>query len=83
MHGRNNGPRKINLRPLHVLEIRGDLEGTTHTDRMEGRKEPVQMDRNHPRHDPQNGGKAHTHSVTDTTTTNICFQQQQKQQQNV
>jgi hypothetical protein len=79
---RNNGPRKINLSPLHVLEIRGDLQGATQTDRMEGRKEQVQMDRNHPSHDPQNGGKAHTHSVTDTTT-NICFQPQQKAQCNI
>jgi hypothetical protein len=76
MAGRNNGARQINLSPLHVLEIQADLEGTTQTDSMVGRKEPVQINRNHPSHDPQNGGKAHTHLVTDKTT-DICFQPQQ------
>jgi len=50
-----------------MLEMRGDLHGTTQTENMEARTEYVQMDRYHPSHDPQNGGKAHANSVTDTT----------------
>ena len=53
---RNYGPRKINLSPLHMLEMWRDLQGTAQTDSREGRTEQVQMDRYH---DPQNGGKAH------------------------
>ena len=45
----------------------GNLHDTTQTENMEARTEHVQMDRHHPSHDPKNGGKAHTHSVTDKT----------------